>query len=184
MSKTTVKTGVKVRIVNAVPEAAADYGYENGEDYEVKCVLSDGEPCIWPDGDAEREVYLEHWEYEIIDGEAEASTKSTAEQLAEARAKVVELETKMRGEIAEGSLAIVVIHEDDDEEVPIGTLVRISRVDVSDESLPFCVTPVGGSGSFWLPLGAVEPVTYESARARLIAEVDRQLAEAFPGAAA
>ncbi|MFF2886670.1 hypothetical protein [Paenibacillus sp. NPDC057967] len=182
MIKRPTKRGDKVRIVNAERGSLEDYGYQNGDVYEVKCLLSDGEPCIWPDGDPEREVYLGHSEYEVIDEELGASTKSTAQQLAEARAKVAELETKLRDETV-GSVAIVRnsgYHED----IPVGTFVKVTEVDEDYEDYPYKAELLDGSDYDRFDLDSLEIVTYDSARAHLIAEVDRQLAEAFPGAAA
>jgi hypothetical protein len=114
---------------------------------------------------------------------APAKPASTTELLAVKRAEVAELEARLRAEITAGAVAVVVGPDGDDETGSIGKLVRIEHVDESDyEGLPYRCGEIVGGDSNWYPFASIEPVTYESARARLIADVDRQLAAAFPDA--
>lgn len=109
---------------------------------------------------------------------------TTAELLAAKRAEaaalaaeIAVLETKLRGEII-GSIAIVTgggYHED----IPVGTLVKVMELDEDYEEYPYRVELLDGSDFDRFDLDSLEPVTYESARAHLLAEVDRQLAAAF-----
>lgn len=58
--------GERVKVVNAVANAKKEYGYDNGEVYEVVSLYGD-EPHIRPDGTEYSEIFLHHEEYHVIE---------------------------------------------------------------------------------------------------------------------
>lgn len=170
-----VSVGDRIRIVNAVPDSYEEYGYRDGEEYEIKG-FTGRTPDIWPDGTPDSAIFLIDDEYVIIETEGECSVpKSTAELLAVKRAEVAELEAKLRGEIEVGTIAVTLeagYHED----IPAGTLVRVKETNSDSVKCSYL------DDLDWdiFRYDQIEIATYESARVHLIAAVDRQLAEAFP----
>jgi hypothetical protein len=106
-----------------------------------------------------------------------AAKRAESEALA---AEITALEAKMRAEIV-GSIAFV-SDEGYHDDIPAGTLVKITEIDDDYEEYPYKAELLDGSDYDRFDRDSLEPVTYETARARLIAEVDRQLAAAFPDA--
>ncbi|MHA7962849.1 hypothetical protein ACX93W_01805 [Paenibacillus sp. CAU 1782] len=187
MSAGKVKIGDRVRIVNAVENSLEDYGYKNGDVHEVMGFTS-GDPDIWPDGTEDSAIFLDAEEYEIITGGAVVEPKphvSTTELLAVKRAEsealaaeIAELEAKVSAGITPGTV-VFTLQNGYYDDIVCGALARVSEIDVSD-SRPVTCRHLDGSDYDEFHFKDLEPVTYESARARLIAEVDRQLAAAFP----
>lgn len=104
------------------------------------------------------------------------STETLTEQLAEARAKVAELETFMKS-YAVGKLAYVKnlgLHGD----VNTGAILKITENDGDD--YPLRGVLLDDSDYDYFKIEHIEVLSYERARELLIAEVDRKLAEVYP----
>ena len=59
--------GERVVIVNAVDDSLDEYGYSNGQIYEVVSLEYVDRPNIRPDGTESSEIFLEHKEYRILE---------------------------------------------------------------------------------------------------------------------
>lgn len=102
-------------------------------------------------------------------------SKSLTEQLLEARQRVEDLSRQLREEMRKGSIVYITGPDGCDECEKIGTLAKITRVDVEDEELPIEVDGV------WYPLTSIIKVSSAThARELLYAEADRRIAEYFP----
>ncbi|GGF88280.1 hypothetical protein [Paenibacillus abyssi] len=107
---------------------------------------------------------------------------TTAQLLAKKRAEVAELEAKMREEITVGSVVIVLqtgVYED----IPVGCIAKVTDVDYDDDDdeHPVRCERIDGSDYDFFRYEDLEVVTRETARDRLIADIDRELDEAFGG---
>lgn len=91
--------GERVIITNAEP----GYGYEQGGVYEIMTLDCD-DPCIWPDGTDQSEIYVESQEYRVLEPVETAATPQLselpasdqiAENIASLAARVSGLEAKV-----------------------------------------------------------------------------------------
>ena len=97
------------------------------------------------------------------------------EQLIDARKRVDELSRQLLEQMRGDNIVYIVGPDGDDECENIGTLAKITRVDVADEELPIEVDGV------WYPLSSIIKVSSAAhARELLYAEADRRIAEYFP----
>ncbi|MGF9711650.1 hypothetical protein [Paenibacillus naphthalenovorans] len=74
--------GERVLIVNAVEDSFELYGYKNGEVYEIRSAYS-GEPHIWPDGTEDSEIFLNEYEYRVLEPAESVKIDRTAELTAQ-----------------------------------------------------------------------------------------------------
>ncbi|MBJ6364181.1 hypothetical protein ACFOQM_23455 [Paenibacillus sp. GCM10012307] len=172
-----VQVGDWVRIVGAMSDSKYLYGYENGEEYEVKSVIGVVEPCIWPDGTTDSAIPLSMHEYEIISKEDE-TLKSLTEQLTEAREKVIKLEAQIKAD-AIGKIAITTAggyYEDIDE----GVFVRITQwMDEEGVGYPVEAELLDGSDYDTFRPDEIRFIDEDEAR-RILSEKNEQIiAQAF-----
>jgi len=105
--------------------------------------------------------------------------KSLTEQLAEARAKVAELEKKLCSQMV-GSFALV-SETGRYDDIKVGTVVVITAVgeidSLEDDEYPVKVVLLDDSDYDFFKVEDLELLTDEQARESLVAGIDRQLAE-------
>ncbi|WP_433943636.1 hypothetical protein [Paenibacillus sp. SN-8-1] len=92
--------GERVVIVNAVDEALVEYGYDNGQIYEVVSMCGD-EPDIRPDGTEDSEVFLDPHEYRVLEPltsplSSRPATEQASDNIATLTTQYTELATKVR----------------------------------------------------------------------------------------
>ena len=104
------------------------------------------------------------------------TTKKLTEQLAEARAKVTELEAAVKTQ-AVGKLAVVK-SEGQYGDVDAGDIVKVVASDGDEYQLRGEL--LDESDYDYFKLDQIEVLTYEGARELMIAEVDRQLSAYYP----
>jgi len=106
-------------------------------------------------------------------------TKSLAEKIAELDAKRAEV-AALEKEVATGIVGslVCVTGEGYHGDIKIGTIVKVLEIDHDYEEYPYKCELLDGSDFDRLNIAELEFLTPEAARARLIADIDRQLAEA------
>lgn len=106
-----------------------------------------------------------------------ANITGLTKEIAAKRVELAALEERLAAEYMPGLVCVVKecgYHGD----IPAGTLVRITDIN-SEHDHPVTCEFIDGSDYDRFTYDQIEPVTRESARAYLIAEVDRKIAEAF-----